>query len=262
MANVTDESAPQFENATQKSGSKGCLYGCLAVIVGGLLLAVCAGVGTWWFVKGQIEKYTSAEPREIAKVEYSEEQMAELQARVDVLLKPAEDDEPLQGELVLTAEEINALITASDDMSGKVFITIENDEITGDISIPLDGVPGASGRYFNGSAGLSVSMQNGKLFVSLVDAELKGEPLPAEFVDAMAAENLAKNAYSDPDAKKVLDKLEDVRVDGDKLILSFKQADESEEGEAGDTEAEADASEEGASEEGASEADAKSEATE
>ena len=228
MANVTDESAPQFQDAPQKSGSKGCLYGCLAVIVGGILLVVCAGVGGWWFVKGQIEKYTSTEPQSIPTVEYNEEQMAELQARVDTFTAAIEGTAQPQEDLVLTADEINAMINASEQWKGKLYVTIENDEVSGDVSIPLDGVPGASGRYFNGSASLSVTMQNGKLFVSLVDAEVNGEPVPKEIVDALAAENLAKDAYKDPETKKVLDRLEDIRTAGDTLILKLKREETSE----------------------------------
>lgn len=228
MANVIDESSPQFGTAPQKSGSKGCLYGCLAVIVGGVLLVVCAGVGGWWFVKGQIEKFTSTEPQPIPTVEFNEEQMAELQTRVDTFTAAIEGTEQPQEDLVLTADDINALINSSEQWKGKLYVTIENDEVSGDVSIPLDGVPGASGRYFNGSASLSVKMQNGKLFVSLVDAEVNGEPVPQEIVDSLAAENLAKDAYKDPETKKVLDRLEDIRTVGDKLILKLKREETSE----------------------------------
>ncbi|MEM8671057.1 MAG: hypothetical protein AAGG48_26260 [Planctomycetota bacterium] len=229
MATATEPSAPESPVVQQGSGSRGCLYGCLAIIVGGLLLLLCAGLGGYWFIKGQIEKWTSTEPGNIPTVEYSEEQMAELQGRVDAFSEAMDEDRTPDEDLVLTAEEINALIGSNEDMRGKVFVTIENDEVSGEVSFPLDEI-GFPGRYFNGSASLSVSMENGILIVTLTDASVNGEKVPEEIVKEIAKENLAKDLYNDADNAKTLRKFESVRVEGDKLILKFKRSDEEEAG--------------------------------
>jgi hypothetical protein len=219
MANATEDT-PVVQ---QRSGSRGCLYGCLGVIVGGLLLMLCAGIGVYWFVKGQIEKYTSTEPMQIPTVDYSEEQMAELKGRVDAFTQAIDAGTTPAEDLVLTAEEINALIGSDEKMRGKFFVKIENDQVSGDVSIPLDGVPGGKGRYFNGSASVAVSMEGGVLIVTLTAAEVNGEPVPQEIVDAIGQENLAKDMYKDPDNAKVLRKFESVSVEGDKLILKVRR---------------------------------------
>ncbi|MEM1068366.1 MAG: hypothetical protein AAGI63_05690 [Planctomycetota bacterium] len=254
MATATEPSAPESPVVQQGSGSRGCLYGCLAIIVGGLLLLLCAGLGGYWFIKGQIEKWTSTEPGNIPTVEYSEEQMAELQGRVDAFSEAMDEDRTPDEDLVLTAEEINALIGSNEDMRGKVFVTIENDEVSGEVSFPLDEI-GFPGRYFNGSASLSVSMENGILIVTLTDASVNGEKVPEEIVKEIAKENLAKDLYNDADNAKTLRKFESVRVEGDKLILKFKRSGEeeasSEDGEA----TEESGTEESGSEESASSAE-------
>ena len=226
MATATEPSAPDSPVVQQSSGSRGCLYGCLAVIIGGLLLLLCSGIGVYWFLKGQVEKYTSTEPMDIPMVEYSEEELAELQARVDAFSDAMDEGRTPEEDLVLTAEEINALISADEKMRGKLFITIENDQVSGDVSLPLGDFGFFEGRYFNGSGSFSVSMANDLLIVTLTDASVNGEDVPDEIVEGIGKENLAKDLYNNPDTAATLRKFESVKVEGDKLILTFKRSEE------------------------------------
>ena len=249
MANTQFENDLQTQTQPQQqSSNRGCLFGCLiaaGLVVGSL---VCAGVGGYWFVSKQIAKYTSDTPLELPTVEYSEQQLAELEQRMESFgevvdqsvaedsgAKTASEDGVTAEdgvtsnaaapptELVLTAEEINAMICKNADLRGKIFVKIENDQVSGDVSFPLDQLPGGKGRYFNGSATFDVSMQNGRLVVILVDASVNGDPVPPDFVDAMAGENLAKDMYRDPKQRKILEKFESIKVEGDRVIMELKQ---------------------------------------
>jgi len=66
-------------------------------------------------------------------------------------------------------------------------------------------------------------MVAGDIFVTLVDAEVNGEPLPQPFVDAMHQENLARELYSDPDMRTKLRRFESISIEDDKLVLKVKR---------------------------------------
>ncbi len=224
----SDQYQPQ--NDTQSSSSnKGCLWGCL--IAGGLIVGVflCAGFGLYFFVSGQIEKYSSTTPVELPAVDYTQEEMEALQSRIKTFREKLEAGQPPEENLVLTADDINAMINADENLRGKAYVEIEDGKVTGKVSIPLDGVPGGSGRYFNGSASFDVSMENGVLIVTVDQAEVKGEPVPEQFLTPLRQENLAKDLYEDPQNAEFMRRFEDIRIEDDKIILRPKR-----EGEAGD----------------------------
>lgn len=252
----------QEEPAVQSSGTgKGCLWGCL--IAAGLFAAVCicGAVGTYFFVTGKVKQFTSTTPAELPTVEYTEEELTVLKERLKDFRDKADEGEVPDEDLVLTADDINALISSNEDFKGKVFVEIENDQVSGKVSFPLDAVPLiGKGRYFNGSATFDVSMDGGVLIVTMVEAEVKGEPVPDEIMEAMQNENLAKNLYSDPDQATFMRQFDDIRVEDDKLYLRFKRPEpgeeSSEDGEAGADETSPDAVEAGDSSGGDSAEDA------
>jgi len=227
MSNTMYET--QAEPVASPSGnSKGCLFGCL--IAFGLMfsLVVCMGVGGYWFFTNQVQKYTAQTPLELPTVQYEPEELAELQSRLKSFESAVDTGAGETNELVLTADDINALIADQSEMKGKVFIKIEEGKVTGDVSVPTDMIPGGKGRYFNGSATLDASMEDGILIVTLVDAEVNGEKLPQQFIDGIGNENLAKDMYKNAENAKTLRRFEDVRIEGDKVILTLKPTDDAE----------------------------------
>jgi hypothetical protein len=222
MATVTDDltTPPEFQ---QQPKSRGCLYGCLFVVGAGIALLLCAGIGTYFFVSSQVTKYTSSNPAELPTVEFEPEELAKLETRVSTFSEAIESGEAPTEDLVLTAKELNGLLTKEDALKGKVFIKIEEGQLSGEVSIPADVFPGGKGRFFNGNASFEVSMDNGILIVTLTDAEVNGEKLPQKFVDAMAQQNLAKDIYNDPKNAKILRRFDDISIEGDKIILRARR---------------------------------------
>ena len=110
-------------------------------------------------------------------------------------------------------------------MKGKIHVRIENGLVAGDVSVPTDAIPGGKGRYFNGSATFDVSMDEGVLIVTLADADVNGQPVPAQVLEAMARENLAKDMYKDPEVAKALKRIDSVEVADDLIILKVKHDD-------------------------------------
>ena len=92
-------------------------------------------------------------------------------------------------------------------------------------SLPLDDVAPdffkrfATGRYFNGSIGVSLSLMNGKLVALLESAEVNGKPVPEQFLDQMRNRNLFADARV---PKKIQDFLAGARslvVEDGKVIV-------------------------------------------
>lgn len=222
----TQQDNPYQAEGENKSSRGCCLYGCLIIFVLGLVVVVGGGFSAYWWVQGQVNRYTADAPANLPIVELSDEERAEIKGRVDGF-KATIDAGETPEDLVLTANEINAMISADDDMKGKVYVKIQDGEITGDVSIPTDGIPGGKGRYFNASATFDVSLENGVLIVTLTDAEVKGEKIPQEILDAMGKENLAKDIYKDPEVAETLRRIESVSIEDDKIILKPRVAEES-----------------------------------
>lgn len=210
----------QYQNVQQKRFPWGCLIGgCLTVVLV-MMIGTGAVVYTGYsYYMAQVNKYTSPDPVEIPKIESSTEEAAAFQKRIDDF-KAALDRNESPEPLVLTSDEINALINTNEDLKGKLYVTIADGEISGQASIPTDMVPGGKGRYLNGRVSLKASLENGVLIVTLDDAEVNGAPLPAEFIAAIKNENLAKDAYKDPKSAEFLRKFERITIEADKLILT------------------------------------------
>ncbi|WP_146454646.1 hypothetical protein [Rubripirellula tenax] len=234
------------------------------------MLILCAGFATYSAYKKQVEKYTATAPLELPVVEYSDDQMAELETRLESFQASLDDDSEgtttadgaseeadlaenssavasaeastvdtsssqaeltesdavksaAVRELVLTADDINALINGEEKLRGKLLVSIDEGMIKGEISIPVESfLPASKGRFLNGSGTFDVSLEDGVLIVRLVTAEVKGEPLPDVFMDAMKKENLAKDIYKDEKNAKTIRRFESIRVEDDKIIARLK----------------------------------------
>jgi hypothetical protein len=232
---------------SHQSEKKGCGCwgcGCAGMLIGSLLLMAGLGFGGYWFRAKQVEKYTDVEPADIPAVEMEEEELQRLQERIESFSKRiapgkpdaelADDDAELAGEeeaelaeapmeLVLTADEINALIYSNESLRGMVHVVLEDGNVRGEVSVPLDEFPGGKGRYFNADAELEVSMENGVLVVKLVDATVKGEPLPEAFIQPMKEQNFAKQVYDDPETAKVLRRIESIEVIEDAIHIRLRE---------------------------------------
>lgn len=206
---------------------RGCwFYGCITLAVIALVGAILAFFAVRYGIKevGRLkEQYTDTKPETIEKVTLPPDQMTNLLVRVSGF-KDALDKQNAPVELVLTADEINALIATDPDfktLAGNLYIMLEGDQVKGKVSYPLPdfGPLKLKGRYLNGLANLKVSLENGQLLVKLQDVEVKGKPLPETFMQELRKENLAKDATNDPETSKAIEKFDSIRVEDGKLIL-------------------------------------------
>lgn len=221
-----DREAPVAEKPARKSRGGCFLYGCLFSILGVIILGIAVTVGGYYFFKGQITKYTDVDPIAMPEVEMSDEEMAavvdRLQKFQEIVFTGTEEETPETVELILTADDINAMIEQNPDFKGHVHVEIEENQLAGQVSIPTDFLPIGQGRFFNATAKFDVMLNNGVLFVTLADATIKGNPLPQPFLDGLRSENLVKNLNTDPKYAGTIRQLESLKIESGKIILIAK----------------------------------------
>ena len=115
----SDTTIPPQQPNQKGCMSGGCLTGCLLTFGFLVVLAICAGVGGYFWVSNQVAKYTSQTPVELPTVEYTPEQLAKLETRLETFKEAVEGGEAPEQNLVLTAEEINALISKEEKLAEK-----------------------------------------------------------------------------------------------------------------------------------------------
>lgn len=206
---------------------RGCLfYGCLTCTVL-LLLALVLLFAVVHVVKKQIYAWTDAAPVQLPKVEMADAQFQSLQQRVTTFHDAMQQGKPA-GPLVLTDQEINALIARSPNMkqvAGKVYVSLTNNQVHGQVSIPVPNILWLTkGRYLNGEAAFNVSLDNGVLVVTAQQVQVRGTALPEAFMTRLRQENLAKEIYRDPQKAEVISKLESIQVEDNRAVIKAREA--------------------------------------
>lgn len=208
----------------RKDSSSSCvvvgLIGCGVIFLMVLVIAVVGYFGIKGFVTGMLEQYTSTDPVELPASQMDETEYAALEERVNAF-KQGLDDGSIDTPLVLTGEDINALIAYHPDwkdVKGKAHVTIEDDTIGAQVSIPLDAL--VKGRYLNGSGTFRVFSKGGALFVLLDSLEVNGQSVPDQFMQQVRKENLAAEVQNDPNFRRMLESIDSIDVEGGELIIT------------------------------------------
>jgi len=211
---------------------RGCFfYGCLTVVILGLLAGAAVGIGGYFFVKKVnqiVAEYTSTTPAEMPQVEMVEADYEVLEQRVGAFGNALKEGQPSEA-LVLTADELNVLLSRSEAMQvgkGRLHVVMTENEVSGQISLPLDPIAKGpllsqlQGRYLNGTARLGIGMQNGRLVVRLLGVRVNDQLMPKELVKAFETVNLMDQVYQDPQTAQTLSKIGGVEVTDSKLVIT------------------------------------------
>jgi hypothetical protein len=221
--------APKFtpEPPQALPRQRGCFfYGCIIALVLALLMAILLAIMaffTYRFFGKLVDEYTSTVPRDLPKVEMPAEQRQALKDRVEAFRKAVDEGTPTEP-LVLTSDDLNALIDENPDLKGLIYVKVEGEEIKGQVSIPLDklNVGMFRGRYLNGEADLKASLKDGVLIVTLDSIEVNGKRPPEEIMKGIREQNLAKDVYKEEKNANTIRKLESLEVKDGKIILRVR----------------------------------------
>jgi hypothetical protein len=206
---------------------RGCFfYGCitslvlLALLLGALLLGL-------HYVRKMVNQFTDTQPMALPTVQMSQADIDKVKQRWEAFQTAVREQRPTKP-LVLTADDINALIASGPDrqpLKGKLYVGLEGNQLKGEVSLPLQdlGLRMFKGRYLNGSATFNLSLHNGVLFVTAQTITVKGKPLPEVYMQGIRKENLAAGVVNEPKAVAVLQGLQDIAVKDGKLVVEPKE---------------------------------------
>ncbi len=206
---------------------RGCFfYGCLTSVVLLLLAGLLVFLGVR-FVRNKLNAYTDAQPLKMPKVEMTDAEFQILQQRMKAFAAALEQGKPLEP-LSLNERDLNALIGLSPntkELADKVHVSLNGNEVKGMVSIPLSGLGWlGKGRYLNGDATFQVSLENGVLIVTAQEIRVKGVPIPESFMGPLRRENLAKEAYKDPQNAETIRKFESIQVEDSQVTVKARPA--------------------------------------
>lgn len=200
--------------AEPKKG-RGCFfYGCVTVIILAVLLAVAALIGGRMIYK-KVHSATSATPAAVEPVKLSDKDGDTLVNQVAEYKKAIASGQSMPP-LELTSDQLDYLVRNSPDaaqLRNNAQVIITNNEIQAALSIPMDHIPGFKGRFLNGQARFSLEVKDGTMFVNMKSMEVKGKPIPNDFMQGLKR----PFAIDDPALLKNIEKAE---IRDDKLIIT------------------------------------------
>lgn len=203
-------------------------WGCsvLGIIaVGILLLVLCpAGYLGVRLARRQIKQFTDAQPVLLPASTLSPAAVAAVKQRVDsfrAALREGRAVEPL----VLSGDEVNALIATYPGLRAfrdRLFVTLGTNDINAQFSFPAEqlGLDPMRGRYINGQGTMLLVLHNGSVIMTLSSVNEKGEPVPETLGRSIRGFNLADGVSHDPAAAAEAAKIQDVRVNDGKLVIT------------------------------------------
>lgn len=207
--------------APAKSGCGCWILGCLGIMLVMLILTIIAmGIG-YYYVGKTVASYTSPTPVELPQVEHSSAELEVIQKRIESFTRQVNVGQE-SAEIELTADDLNAVISNNPATKGRAFLEIQDDKLKAQVSIPISGTGLADGRYLNADATLDMKMVNGQLQVILDDVTVNGQAVPKVVEQALKQTNVADALKDDKDMAQLLDRVEDFRIQDDKIILKVK----------------------------------------
>ena len=183
---------PTWIEPPPKQRRTGCLgKGCITLVVFLILLAVAFFIGGYAGVRYVV---TSTTPKPIPQIESSEAEQASVKQRWEEFtaaprtvatetVAPTPTDgttpeaaptpTPSANRIELTAADINALIAGSRKLSGKAFVTIENNVARVQVSVPLEKA-GFRGRFLNGELEVRSAPDRNPRNIQITEVSLGG----------------------------------------------------------------------------------------
>lgn len=218
---MTNQSAPQKRRGCFFYGCLTCIILFLVVVIGGVLIVRHFG-------NAFIDQYTDTAPMALTKVDMPADELKQLQARFDAFSKAAAAHSNTPP-LILTSREINTLLANDPDMKGikdKFYVSLEGQQVKGQISLPLEQfnfpLLHTKGRYLNGAGTFDVGVTNGSLFVAAQSLEVKGKPLPAQFMATMQGQNLAADVNTNATNAIFIKRLESLQITNGTAVLKAR----------------------------------------
>ncbi len=170
----------------------GCLArGCLIVLVFAIVLAIACFAGMYWGLHRHSAlfygSYWLAKTRSIAQAptpvsefRASDQQLQSFRERWQDFEQKTRAGQP--AEIELSEDDINSLIATSDDLRGKVFASVESNQLRLQASVPIGGFLGRPGYYFNGDVIIVLNGAQPLDNPQFSRITINGEQVPGDFL--------------------------------------------------------------------------------
>ena len=171
----------------------GCFArGCLTLLIFAIVLAITGFAGMYWGLHRHSAlfygSYWLAKTRSIAQAptpvpEFnpSDQQIERVRERWQDFEQKARAGQA--AEIELNADDINALIATTEGVRGKVFASIDGDQLRLQASVPIGGLLGRPGYYFNGEVVIELEGAQSPDSPRFSRLTINGEQGPTDFLD-------------------------------------------------------------------------------
>ena len=171
----------------------GCFArGCLILLVFAIVLAIACFTGVWWGLQRHSAIvhgiYWLAKTHSVAQSPVTVPEFSASDSQIQNVRERWQDFEQKTragqaAEIELSADDINTLIGTNDHARGKVFVSIEGNQLRVQVSAPLGEILSRPGYYFNGD--ITVELKGAQ---SLEDPQLNrivvnGEQVPRDLLN-------------------------------------------------------------------------------
>jgi hypothetical protein len=171
----------------------GCFArGCLTLLIFAIVLAIAGFAGMYWGLHRHSAlfygSYWLAKTRSIAEaptpvpeLNASDQQIERVRERWQDFEQKARAGQA--AEIELSADDINALIATTEGVRGKVFALIDGDQLRLQVSVPIGGLLGRPGYYFNGEVVIELEGAQSPDSPRFSRLTINGEQAPTDFLD-------------------------------------------------------------------------------
>jgi hypothetical protein len=171
----------------------GCFArGCLTLLIFAIVLAIAGFAGMYWGLHRHSAlfygSYWLAKTRSIAEAPMlvpefnaSDQQIERVRERWQDFEQKARAGQA--AEIELSADDINALIATTEGVRGKVFASIDGDQLRLQASVPIGGLLRRPGYYFNGEVVIELEGAQSPDSPRFSRLTINGEQAPTDFLD-------------------------------------------------------------------------------
>ena len=171
----------------------GCFArGCLILLIFAIVLAIAGFAGMYWGLHRHSAlfygSYWLAKTRSIAEAQTtvpefsgSDQQTQRVRERWEEFEQKTRAGQP--AEIELSADDINALIATTEDIRGKIFTSIDGNQLRLQASVPIGGLLGRPGYYFNGDVIIEPKGQQSLDNPQFSRITINGERVPTDFLN-------------------------------------------------------------------------------
>jgi hypothetical protein len=203
-----------------RSRTKGCLLAAGATALGLLLIGgIVAGV-LFWKARKLRDEFSDTQLKAVPIAEANAETARRLSRTFEQLQRAVKEGRTEQFSFTdLQLNQIVATVPAVSEARGRAQFAIVGDHLQVAAGIPLGEIPGFQGRYLNGEFTLDIRLENGALTLRVLEATVRGQPLPALIMERLRQRDLADLAMQNPEFRQQISALKALRIEGGKLVV-------------------------------------------